>query len=132
MISPLIALPLAAATMLFLAAHVIALGRSEQPLSRQRIRQANGLLGMLTVGLMSAGMCVFDPSRSPREWALSWIAVMMLVTLHVLLAMADAINSARLRRRAIRQFREASRRLREDVAYFGVRLDGDAARGRTD
>lgn len=119
MLDPNFVLPLAAATIVFLAAHVIGLARSEQPVSRRRIRQANGFLGILTVGAMGAGMCAFTPDRTPREWALTWIAVMMLVVMHVLLAMADAINTARLRRRALRQLRLAALRMREDLLASG-------------
>lgn len=132
MISPLLGLPLTFAVMVLIAGHVLALSKSDQPTCRKRIRMANGLVAMLTLGLMCAGLCIFTPERTPREWALSWMAVMMLVTLHVLLAMADAINTARLRRHATHQIKDASRRLREELVAMGVRLDADAHRSNSD
>ncbi|MEM1422605.1 MAG: hypothetical protein AAGH64_01240 [Planctomycetota bacterium] len=128
MLSPLFGLPIAICTLLMLAGHVIALSASDQPESRKRIRMANGVLAMITGCAMYAGACVFTPDRSPREWALAWMMVMLMVTLHVLLAMVDAINTAVLRRRAIRQIKTASQRLREEFAAFGARLESEKAR----
>jgi cobalamin biosynthesis protein CobD/CbiB len=118
--------------MVLVAGHVLALSKSDQPSCRKRIRMANGIVAMLTFGLMCAGLCVFTPEHTPREWALSWMAVMMLIALHVALAMADTINTARLRRQASAQIKDASRRLQEELVALGVRLDGDASRSNSD
>ena len=128
MLSPLLGLPIAACTLILLAGHIIALSASEQPDSRKRIRMANGVLAMVTSCAMYAGTCVFTPDRSPREWALAWMLVMMMIALHVLLAMVDAINTAVLRRRAMRQIKSASPRMREEFAALGARLESEKAR----
>lgn len=132
MLNPWIVIPITVVCLLMLAGHVIYLGHAEEYRSRRRIRQANGTLSMLTIATMCAGLCLFSPETMPREWALSWLAVMMLVTMHVLLAMGDALNTARLRRHAIRQFREASKRFREELLQIGSRIEREAADTRND
>ncbi|GAB4556002.1 MAG: hypothetical protein Tsb0013_18810 [Phycisphaerales bacterium] len=132
MLSPLIGLPIAFATLILLAGHVMALADADQPALTRRIRIANGVLMMITCCAIYAGMCVFVPERSPREWALSWMLVMLLITLHVLLAMADTINTAVIRRRSLRQITSASQRLREELASLGVHLERDHASARSE
>ncbi len=129
MLSPLFGLPLAAVCLVLLAGHVLALARSEEPTSRKRIRQANSVIGMLTVAAIAEGLCVFSPGGEPRLWALSWISVLMLVCLNVLMAMIDAVNSARLRQRDLRALRDASRALRGELLQARVAWDREAARG---
>mgnify|MGYP001794569423 CR=1 FL=1 len=132
MLSPLIGLPIAALTLLLLAGHVLALQSSDMPGSRRRIRVANSALAMLTCCAMYAGTCVFLPTESPREWSLAWMLVMLMITLHVALAMADAINTAVLRRRAVRQIKTASQRLREELKSLGARLEAERSPSRSE
>ena len=129
MLSPLLGLPLAAVCLVLLAGHVLALARSEEPTSRKRIRQANSVVGMLTVAAMAEGLCIFSPGGAPRLWALAWMSVLLLVCLNVLMAMIDAINSARLRQRDLRALRDASRALRSEFVQAGIAWDREAARG---
>ncbi len=126
MLSPLIGIPLAAMMLILLAGHILALQDCDQPALRKRIRSANGVLFMLMTCLGYAGMCWFTTEESPREWALTWMAIMMIVSVSVLLAMTDALYTAVLRRKAISQVRKVTKTLREELIELGVRLDAES------
>lgn len=95
-ISPWIALPLAAVALVLIAWHSTGLDRREMPASRRRIRQANAWVMMLGVPLFAAGVSIVSEDRSPRAFVLVWVVTGMLLMLCVLLAVVDALNTWRL------------------------------------
>jgi hypothetical protein len=61
---------------------------------------------LITLPLLAAGVSLVSPDQNPRLYVLSWIGVVLLLTLSILLALVDAANTVRLaraekRRRAI-------------------------------
>ncbi|MFM9958553.1 MAG: hypothetical protein ACKVZJ_10785 [Phycisphaerales bacterium] len=108
LIAPLIAslaplwigLPVAGAMMLLVAAHALAIADTDHPPSRKRIRQANAVLILLTVPLITIGVCVLSPQQHPREWALVWMGTFGMIALVIGLAIADMLNTLRLLRAA--------------------------------
>lgn len=99
-------LPLAAGLLIFLASHVLAVVRSDEPHSRKRIRSCNGVIMMLSVTMIAAGISVLDPGRQVGLWVLCWMAAFALVWFSMVLASLDAANTyrlAQLRRRALQQ-----------------------------
>lgn len=102
--------PVAAVLMLMVAAHALAVGESDHPASRKRIRQANAVMILLTLPLLTMGFCVLSPRSHPREWALVWMSSFALLGFVVLLAVADMLNTLRL-------LRTARARLRRELVH---------------
>lgn len=100
-----VAAPVAGVLMFSVAAHAVAVGGSDHPASRKRIRQANGVLILLVIPLITAGVSVLDPTANPREWTLVWLSVFALLAVIVTLAVADVFNTLRLARNAKRAMR---------------------------
>jgi hypothetical protein len=119
-------LPAMLLLMLAVAWHGRALGRSDHPSSRKRIRLVNAALMLVLLPLMAAGLSLLSSERHPREWALVWLAVMGLVTLSVCLAIVDAFNTLRLLRAARRELRLSL------AAPIRVKKPGAAARAVAD
>jgi len=101
-------LPVAGVLMLMVAAHALAVGESDHPASRKRIRQANAVMILLTIPLLTFGFCVLSPRDHPREWALVWLSSFALLGFVVMLALVDMLNTVRL-------LRSARTRLRRDL-----------------
>lgn len=95
-VSPWIALPVAALALILIAWHSTGLDRRSMPRSRRRIRQANSWVMMLGVPLFAAGVSVVDANTSPRAFVLIWTVVAMLLIVCLLLAVLDALNTWRL------------------------------------
>lgn len=93
-------LPVAAVLMLMVAAHALAVGESDHPASRKRIRQANAVMILLTVPLLTTGFCVLSARDQPREWALVWLSSFAMLGFVVMLAVVDVMNTLRLLRAA--------------------------------
>lgn len=128
-------LPVAAITMLVVAAHVLATHAGDMPLRRRRLRIVNGLLMLLVTALLAYALgiagIVEEPAANPeqtRSFVAVWLAIVGLVGLIVALAAADAIaTSAAIwsaRREIRRQMREG---LRADLTQR--RAVGPAAQG---
>lgn len=95
-LSPWIALPLAAIGLVLIAWHSTGLDGREMPPSRRRIRQANAWVMMLGTPLFAIGVSIVSEDRSPRAFVLVWVVIAMLLLLCVLLAVIDALNTWRL------------------------------------
>lgn len=118
--------PVAAAVMLFVAAHALSLGESDHPASRKRIRLASSVVMLLTVPLLTVAFCVLDPNVHPREWALSMLASICMVSFVLLLAGLDIINTMRLSMMARGQLRqELAEEAALAAAYGRERTPGD-------
>lgn len=127
--SPLVALPIAAALILAVLVHARATYRSREPEVRKRIRIANACLMMLTLPLVAAGFSLIDPRTHPRAWALTWIAAIALLLLNIALAFADVIHTLRLLRVARRELRsELTRSARTDADHSAAATSSNRAR----
>lgn len=104
-ISAWFGVPIAAVLMLMVAAHALAMRDTDHPASRKRIRQANAVLILLTIPVLTAGFCLINPHTHAREWALIWGAAFAMLAFVVLLAIADMLNTVRLARDARRALR---------------------------
>jgi hypothetical protein len=107
--------PLAVLALLVIAAHVLALDKTEMPASRRRIRKVNGLLMMFTVPLVAYAFGVASPSQA-RLFVMVWMIVAGLVFLVLMLAMLDIVNTWRVtwneRRQLKRQIDSAKEAVR--------------------
>ena len=95
-VSPWVALPVAAVALVLIAWHSTGLDAQAMPASRRRIRQANAWVMMLGVPLFAIGVSIVNEDRSPRAFVLVWLVTSMLLLLCVLLAVIDALNTWRL------------------------------------
>ncbi|MCB9845388.1 MAG: hypothetical protein H6811_05330 [Phycisphaeraceae bacterium] len=138
LVSPWLAGPAAALTMVVIATHASALRSSGIPSSRRRIRSANAAVMLLTTPVIAYALAV---ANGPREFLLSWMAVIGLLTIVISLACIDMVNNTRLHRASRRDLRvqlmAARARLREaaaearrqrDLHSGGLRADGDSPR----
>lgn len=113
-------IPPAIVLLLLLAGHVRAVQTGGGPMSRVRIRTANGYVMMLVASLLACAVSVV-PTRDPRLFVTVWMVVVGLLGMMIALGMADAMNNVRLARRmrgdidervarAVRAAREARER----------------------
>lgn len=107
MLSPWIAVPMGVVTAAIVIAHMRATYESEQPESRKRIRIANGIVMLIVIALLAAGMSLIDHQTHPSPWILTWVGTMLLLWLIIVLGIADMLNTARIGRERKRQFRAA-------------------------
>ncbi len=113
--------PIAAAAVLVLAAHVMAIQQEPMPARRRRIRTANGLLMMLVSSLLAYALgvapSVGNPTTNPdaaRTFLLVWSAIMSLLAVVIGLAALDVAHTASLAVGVRRKLREELRtQLRE-------------------
>ncbi len=96
--------PICLLTLFFLGIHLTLLHRDhDMPESRRRLRTANGLLMLIATPIAGYAFGVASPARDQRLFVLAWILVTALVVLILILAIADALNSWRIDRRARQQ-----------------------------
>lgn len=107
-------MPLAALTMLVVAGHVLWLPHAHMPASRRRIRIVNGLLMLFTLPLAAYAMGIADPTSDERGFVLSWMFVSGAVTMVLLIAIADLINTWRLHHIELRNMLVEIRARREN------------------
>lgn len=111
-----IVVPIAAAAVLVLAAHVLAIQHTPMPPRRLRIRTANGLLMMLVASLLAYALgvapTVVNPTTNPnaaRDFLIVWSSIMSLLTMVIGLAALDVAHTARLALTTRRKLREEFR-----------------------
>lgn len=100
--------PMAFVTMLVIAGHLGALARADMPVSRRRIRRANGWLMMF---LVVAIACAAGLTTTHRLFVMLWMLVAGLTGLVLIIAWLDAINSLRIHRRDRHLLQQHARRL---------------------
>jgi len=110
-----VVVPLAVLALLVIAGHVLALDKMEMPASRRRIRKVNGFLMMFTTPLVGYAFAMASPSKA-RLFVMVWMIVAGLVTLVLLLALLDMINTWRM---TLAEKRELRRQI--DVARAALR-----------
>ena len=98
LVSPWVAVPLAAAVMFVVAGHVLAMqrARAHMPASRRRIRTANGLLMLVVAPLLAYAVSNGPGTDQPRPMALLWLLILSMLTMVVGLAVLDVLNTLRL------------------------------------
>ncbi len=115
-----IVLPMAAMTLVVIAGHLMAMQeatrRGDVPASRWRIRACNGVIMLFTVPLIAYAFGIATPDR-PGAFMLAWTSVTGLLTIILLLAAIDMLNTWRLlnaqRKRRRTELRDARRELIE-------------------
>ncbi len=117
LISPWLAFPLAAITMIIIAMHATNLTNIKMPESRRTIRKINGMLMLMAVPLIAYAFSGVG-SEQPREFVLVWTASAALLTIIVFIAMVDILNTARLHRAESQQLRRNIRKARTQLAQF--------------
>jgi|GEM_PF-3302784 len=113
---PIVVLPLAILTVLLIAAHLAALQADRAvPLSRRRIRTANGVVMLLTT-LTLAYAFAYASTADPARFALTWGAAIMLLTVVLALSSIDVLNNLRLTRLQRRRVKKAAIDLHSQLA----------------
>ena len=97
LVSAWITMPLAALTLIALAAHVAHLHSAPMPASRRRIRTMNGSVMLVTVPSLAVAVSWVSPHES-RLFVLAWTACVALLGMMVVLAATDMVNNMRLYR----------------------------------
>lgn len=116
---PWVVLPIAAAAMLVIAAHILAMYEVEMPPRRRRIRTASGFLMMVLTCLLAYALSLAPvgggaPVRQDHAglFVEVWLVIVVLIGMIVMLAGLDAVETIRLSTASRRQMR---RRLRENM-----------------
>jgi hypothetical protein len=116
LLPPIVVLPLAVLAVLVITGHLVALqGDAEAPLSRKRIRTANGVL-MLVTTVVLAYAFAYTSSGSPGAFALAWGASVLLLSAVLVLSGVDVLNNVRLTRIQRRRLRRSSNDLQSQLA----------------
>lgn len=110
-------IPLAAIVMLVVAAAIASASRHTTPASRRRIRLANGWIMLLTTPLAATGFALIDSSTNPRLFVKIWILVIGLLSISIVLAVLDMLNTARLARLASQRLRLSVRLSSSSIAH---------------
>lgn len=133
LLSVWIGAPLGVVTLALVAAHVALLSRArEMPDSRRRIRRVNGWLMLGTVPIAVYAFCIASPA-TPRSFALSWMAVLGLVSIVLMLACLDILNTLRLHRAEQREIRRGlAEAFSRRAALTGSALTRAGVPGRAD
>ncbi len=107
LVSGWFSITLAGVTMLFIAAHVLAIQKLDMPASRRRVRTAAGVLMLMLCAMLAYATGLVSPDEN-REFVLAWMAVMALLGMVLLLAGLDVLNTLRLHRHARTKLRRLS------------------------
>lgn len=112
MLSAWLVVPLAGATMLAIAIHIVGLQSPSVPPRRRRIRTANGLIMLVLTALLAYALGV-EPepvtgvaSQSGRSFLMLWLIILTLLAMVMLLAALDMAHTVLLGvadRRALRR-----------------------------
>jgi len=108
-------IPSAVLVMLTVAAAITVTAKHTTPASRRRVRLANGWVMLLLIPLAATGFSLIDSAQQPRLFVQIWILVIGLISISVVLAIMDVLNTARLARLAHQRLR-TSMRLTADTA----------------
>lgn len=120
---PAVVLPVSAFAIIVIAAHLVVLhGAARVPLSRVRIRTANGVVMIITVMSLAYAFGM-APVGDIRAFTLAWATAVMLVTLVLALGALDVANNLRL-------VRTKRQRIRRDAADLHVQLAQMLGRAR--
>lgn len=110
--------PIAAVLFALVVVHLVYLVPHTLPMSRRRIRRANGLVMLVAIPLVFAGFSLVSHRTQPALWATVWVAAGSLLVFAVVLALVDMLNTMRLHRSAQVRLRHDLRR-RSDAHVSG-------------
>lgn len=108
-----IVIPVTIALMLIVAGAITIAARTTTPASRRRVRLANGWVMLLTMPLAAAGFTLIDSALQPRLFVKVWILVIGLISISVVLAILDILNTARLARISSARLRRSMRQIND-------------------
>lgn len=100
-----ITLPVAAIAMVAVAAHLLILERRRSNHVRRRIRLVNGWVTLISIPLIAAGVSYINPEVRPRMFVIVWLMVIVMVSMSLLLAAVDIVNTLVAARRGVVQLR---------------------------
>jgi hypothetical protein len=125
LVTPWIAIPLAAVAMVLYAGHTLAMQRADIPQARRKVRSALNVLSMFVVAGVAYGSSVADTANR-KAFVLCWLLVVGLVGVSLVLALVDVIITVKL---TVRERREEARRAAEELAasVLRARAGGGAA-----
>ncbi|MCC5787829.1 MAG: hypothetical protein JJU33_14140 [Phycisphaerales bacterium] len=109
-----VVLPMAAVTLVVLAAHVMAIRVAPMPDSRRRIRTANGVVMMLLVTVLAYAIGVATPAL-PGGFTLGWLAAVGLLVVVLGLSLLDMLNTFRLHARETKDTKSKIREAKEEL-----------------
>lgn len=113
---PIVVIPLAALTVLVIAAHLAALQADNAiPVSRKRIRTANGVVMLITTVVLAYAFA-YTSTHNPARFTLTWGAAVMLLTVILALSSIDVLNNLRLTRLQRRRVKKAANDLHAQLA----------------
>ena len=110
-------LPATVVVMLTVAAAIQVAAKHTVPASRRRVRLANGWVMLLTTPLAAAGFGLIDSATQPRLFVKVWILVIGLISISVILAFMDMLNTARLARVSHQRLRASMRTLSAPIEH---------------
>lgn len=134
---PIVVVPIAAATLLVVAAHVITLASPANPMpaNRRRLRIGSGVLMMFITVLLAFALSGVDSLPSPacdpeqsRLFLLTWLSIVSLLGIVILLALIDLLFTTRAslqRHLALR--RQLRDRLNRELALRHATLPSHAS-----
>ncbi len=102
-----VTMPASVVILALLWGHLTALAQqTEMDTTRQRIRQANGVVMMLLVVMMTAGLSLLSWRANPSLWIMVWASCVVLLLTMIAMATLDAMNTARIARERRAELRE--------------------------
>ncbi|MCC6285769.1 MAG: hypothetical protein IT439_10830 [Phycisphaerales bacterium] len=123
-----VAFPMGILTMLVLLAHGASLREAPMPESRRRIRSANAVLMMCAVPLLTYALAVVTPANA-KAFVIAWTSVVCILGLILLLALADVLNTLRLRRREVARLRAEAKAIVMGSLAHGARVHSASTAG---
>lgn len=94
-----ITIPSAVAAVIILACYWRSTYMKSVERSRRRIRRANTLVQYALIIALVYALSMVRPAYEKQQFILAWMTVLLFVTVMIVLAGADAINTVRIRRR---------------------------------
>lgn len=112
MVSPWLAIPVAAVGMVLVAGYTLAIQGENTPPLRRKIRTALGVLYMFILAAFSYGISIASPTDK-KSFVMCWLLVVGLVAFSVVLALADAVVTVKI---ALRERKAEAQRDAEELA----------------
>lgn len=120
-ISPYLALPLAGILMVVIALHMEHTLEHTAPRSRRRLRIANGWIMLIGIPLLATGSSLINPDTNPRLFTLIWTTTILFLSLALLVALGDVLNTMRLSLRSHTSLRDQFKQDLLDTVHAGSR-----------
>ncbi|MCA9279475.1 MAG: hypothetical protein H6815_01405 [Phycisphaeraceae bacterium] len=126
-----LAVPMAGVVMLAAAAHILTLRHGTMDHRRKSIRTAVAWLTLITAPLLAVAFSIATTDQ-PKIFILSWLGVMVLVSVILVLALSDSLVTGREVRTKLRTLQQQQRQMvREACARLMQEQTGQDAHGET-